>query len=170
MVTMSNSPSKSTLAIAIGLPTVPAICAGVGSFFSPASAAAAGGTLKIIGVCVIGGVCTIIPALIAFAGIALFAVLGAFNNFANYMENRPYLGLLGFLALSAATTLVIGFAALIAPILIGAAIFGVAAAPLINCFLVGALVMAASTLALLYPLETCLACIGIRSEYSPNRF
>ncbi|MCH9756052.1 MAG: hypothetical protein K0U37_02520 [Gammaproteobacteria bacterium] len=133
---------------------------GVGAFFVPASTAAAGGLLNVMGACAIGG------AVVApFAGI-LTSVTGISALANSHFKKRNY-GLAAFFgALTAAELLI---AALIAAE-IGAAALGIPAYPVFICSLVGSAVITASTFLLSVGVIFGLACIysAIISDSEPS--
>jgi hypothetical protein len=157
-----DMPNNSSGGGIVGVAVTAAITGGVGSFFAPASAAAAGGTLNVMAACAIGGVIMSIPAGV-FVGLTGFAAIAAFAT-----DNK----LLG-LGLGALTVAELVGASLLAAE-IGAACLGVAAHPVFVCSLVGSLALATPILvvglAVVMGLAVCCcAAASIESSAIPGQ-
>lgn len=96
---------------------------GVGSFFAPASAVAAGGTLGVMGACVVGG------AAVGFFGAG--ALVKETAHAAWYEDD--YVSSMGLFSLAAAELFAIG----VAEAAVGASVLGVSFYPVFVCVLLG---------------------------------
>ena len=132
-----------------------AAAGGLGTLFAPASAAAAGGALNVMGACAIGG---IIVAPFAGLIVGLTGVAAAAS-----LANKHY----GLAALLGTLTVAEILAASLLAAEIGSAILGISAAPVFICSLVGSAVMAMPAL-LGLALLIALACICNMNNTATN--
>tara|TARA_R110002126_G_scaffold1177_1_gene6985 strand:+ start:5638 stop:6114 length:477 start_codon:yes stop_codon:yes gene_type:complete len=113
---------------------------GIGSFFAPTSAVAAGGALSVVGACVVGG-----------AAVGLFgagALVTETAKAAWYEDD--YGASMGLFTLAAAELFAIGLAEAV----VGAAVLGVATHPVFVCVLLG-------FAPFIVPLLVCACVVGI---------
>lgn len=128
----------------------------IGGVLAPASAVAAGGVLNVAGACAVGAPLAAIPGSIGLVAAASIYSLGLTT------DNRWLQGLGAILAAAdiAATVLLTAK--------IGAAIVGVAASPVLTCYLVGA--VAALVLVALLALPVLAGAAAVMNTITPDLF
>ena len=126
-----------------------AIVGGVGTLFAPASAAAAGGALNVMGACAIGGV-VVAPFSGILAGITGIAALST-----SALAKNSY----AIAAICGAFTLAELLVSALISAEIGAAVLGISAHPVFVCSLVGAAAIGAPAFLLGLAVILGLACI-----------
>ncbi len=137
-----------------------ALTSGIGCFFAPASAAAAGGTLNVMVAYGLGAAITTIPSSLGLVAASSAFFIGMATN------NYAMMGLGAVIAaVDIATTIYCAAA-------IGASIIGVAVSPVLTCALVGIAATALTGLLLTATagLVVGAGVVGMINAYTPNVF